>query len=246
MNRAYDVYIYVYICTQEFGSGMHWGIQGRALVTSLLIHFYHPQRSCEGYDFTGVCLSTEGGVYASVHAGIPPPRSRHPPPQNRHPLEQTLPGSRHPPGAVTPQSRHPPGANTPQEETPPRADTRPPPPGADTPLEQTHTPGADPPTRQQIPLEQTPCPAADPLPRRDGYCCGRYASYWNAFFFFIFLHYSANILPCKRNLASLPGFPLMCQRIQIVPIRKLAQSWFEEIGVTTVITNPNTKVFDCV
>ena len=27
------------------------------------------------------------------------------------------------------------------------------------------------------------CTEADP-PRRDGYCCGRYASYWNAFLFF--------------------------------------------------------------
>ena len=26
---------------------------------------------------------------------------------------------------------------------------------------------------------------ADPLPGRDGYCCRRYASYWNAFFFHI-------------------------------------------------------------
>ena len=59
------------------------------------------------------CLSTGGGVSASVHAGIPPP-------------------------------------------------------GADTPWEQAPPQGADPP------------PA-------DGYCCGRYASYWNAFLFiFVF------------------------------------------------------------
>ena len=27
------------------------------------------------------------------------------------------------------------------------------------------------------------CTEAAPLPGRDGYCCGRYASYWNAFLF---------------------------------------------------------------
>ena len=65
----------------------------------------------------------------------------------------------------------------------PGADT--PTPGADTP-----TPGADTP-QADTPLEQTP-PEADPLrssptsqqqtpPGTDGYCCGWYTSYWNAF-----------------------------------------------------------------
>ena len=40
--------------------------------------YYRPQRSCEGYVFTPVGLSTRGGS-ASVYAGIPPPRTRHPP-----------------------------------------------------------------------------------------------------------------------------------------------------------------------
>ena len=31
------------------------------------------------------------------------------------------------------------------------------------------------------------CTEADPLPRRDGYCCGWYASYWNAFLFVVIL-----------------------------------------------------------
>ena len=65
-------------------------------------------RSCEGYVFTGVCLSTEGGS-GSVHAGIP---------------------------------------------TPSPAGAEPPRPGI--------------------------------LPQRDGYCCGWYASYWNAFLFLSF------------------------------------------------------------
>ena len=35
------------------------------------VYIYRPRRSCEGYVFTPVCLST--GRSASVHAGIPPP-----------------------------------------------------------------------------------------------------------------------------------------------------------------------------
>ena len=69
--------------------------------------FYRPQRSCEGYVFTSVCLSAGGS--ASVHAGISP-RSKHPPhdqvaPNAGIPWEQALPHKRrHPP---------PPGAGTP-------------------------------------------------------------------------------------------------------------------------------------
>ena len=64
----------------------------------------------QGNVFTGVCDSVHrGGVSASVHAGIPPPRSRHPP-------------SRHPPRADTPPKTRPPlGADTPQDQTPPRS-----------------------------------------------------------------------------------------------------------------------------
>ena len=85
-------------------------------------YIYRPQRSCEGYVFTGVCLSTGGGgVSASVHAGIPHPPREQTPPGCRHPTGADMPpGSRHPPGsrpplggADTPRSRHPPGANTP-------------------------------------------------------------------------------------------------------------------------------------
>ena len=85
---------------------LEWNLQ---LLFSIQSHNYRPQRSCEGYVFTGVCLSTGGvGVSVSVHAGI------------------------HPPGADTL-----PGADTPPEQTPPRgADTSPrsrhPPPPRDT------------------------------------------------------------------------------------------------------------------
>ena len=71
-------------------------------------------------------------------------------------------GTRHPPGADTPpQSRHPP------EQTPPRADTP-----------QSRHPFWE----QAPPWDQAPHPPAD------GYCCGRYASYWNAFLFIQISH----------------------------------------------------------
>ena len=72
---------------------------------------YRPQRSCEGYVFTGVCLSTRG-VSASVHAGIP-----------HTPLEQTPPRADTPPGSRHPHSRHSPGVDIPPgAEPPPKKD----------------------------------------------------------------------------------------------------------------------------
>ena len=124
-------------------------------------NFYRPQRSCKGYVFTPVCLSTGGS--ASVHAGIPPSSSSHSrPPSSRHP-----------------RSRHPLGADNPPERTPPWSRplrSRHPHPLEQTPLEQT-------------PLEQTP-PSRSRPPQADGYCCGRYASYWNAFLFVMCFKYS--------------------------------------------------------
>ena len=64
--------------------------------------FYRPQTKLrEGYVFTGVCDSVNGGVSASVHAGIPPPPEADPPkadPPGADPPEQTPPGA-DPPGA---------------------------------------------------------------------------------------------------------------------------------------------------
>ena len=93
--------------------------------------------------------------------------------------ETEPPRSRHPPRADTPWVRHPTRADTPPEQTPPEQTT----PGADTPPCQTppksrHPPGAD------TPLGQTPLPAADSSIRSTS---GRYASYWNAFLFVVFL-----------------------------------------------------------
>ena len=69
---------------------------------------------CEGYVFTGVCLSTRGGGSASVHAGMSPqeadpPQEAHPPKRQTPPKKQTL-----------PQEADPPKRQTPQEQTPSR------------------------------------------------------------------------------------------------------------------------------
>ena len=53
----------------------------------------------------------------------------------------------------------------PPQQTPPRAGT----PGVDTPLDQAPTPASRPPRAG--------------TPPADGYCCGQYASYWNAFLY---------------------------------------------------------------
>ena len=98
-------------------------------------HCYRPLRSCEGYVFTPVCLSTGRG-------GLPQCR-------DTTPL-----------GAGTPR------ADTPQEQaSPPRSR----PPQSRNPREQT-------PTGSRPPRDQAP-------PQANGYCCGRYASYWNTFLF---------------------------------------------------------------
>ena len=119
---------------------------------------YRPQRSCEGYVFTGVCLSTGGeGVPDQVH----PPRSRHPLRSRYTPLEQTPPDQVHPLGQGTPppwDQVHPPGPGThPHWSRHPPDQVHPHP--VHTPWDQVHPP-------------------------RYGHCCGRSASYWNAFLYF--------------------------------------------------------------
>ena len=47
------------------------------------------------------------------------------------------------------------------------------------------------PPEQAPPRDQAPAPRdRHPTGRIDGYCCGRYASYWNAFLFIYFFHFN--------------------------------------------------------
>ena len=59
---------------------------------------------CEGYVFTGVCLST--GVSAPLHAGIHPPDERQIPPSRQTPLWADTPWQTRP--RQTPPGRYPP------------------------------------------------------------------------------------------------------------------------------------------
>ena len=108
--------------------------------------------------------SFEGYVFTrvchSVHGGGS--ASVHagiPPPSRSRPLRSRRPRSRPPLGADPPGADTPPGADPLGADTPPRADT---------------PAGTDPPK---------PTPPRSRHPPRDGYCCGRYASYLNAFLF---------------------------------------------------------------
>ena len=87
--------------------------------------------------------------------------------------------------------RYPPGPGTPPQDqvhlpgpgTHPRDQVHPP--GTRyTPQDQVHPPGTryTPGTRYIPWTRYTPLGPGTP-PSRDGYCCGRYASYWNAFLF---------------------------------------------------------------
>ena len=145
-------------------------------------------------------------------SGRQPLQGRHPPgrhPPDRHPLADTRPGSlpgRHPSPGQTPPwqthptlGRHPRGRYTPNK---PPGQTplgrhpwqRPPgrhwwrqPPRQITPWKTHHT-GQTAPWADTFPVQKPPPPPtpAEHHPPADGYCCGRYASYWNAFFIFYY------------------------------------------------------------
>ena len=107
-----------------------------------LNHHYRPQRSCEGYVFTPVCLST-GGICLSACWDTTPWDQAHPS------------GTRH-----THQEQAPPGADTPQEQTSPQEQA--PPLGADTPRADTPSPQDQAPPQEQAPPRQTPPDQASP------------------------------------------------------------------------------------
>ena len=133
--------------------------------------FYHPQRSCEGYVFTPVCLSTGGlpQCMLGYHHTPPGPGT----PRAGTPLEQAT----RPAG-----TGHPPAPNP-----PPRAGTHQPPQTRQHPTEQapTNPPRLGTPQSRHPPGPDTPPGPDPPSPPADGYCCGRYASCWNAFSFLL-------------------------------------------------------------
>ena len=112
------------------------------------------------------CLSVHRGSTWAV-----PPGTRYSPQDQVHP-----PGPGTPPGTrYTPPGYH--QVHPPEPGTPPG--TRYPPPWDQVPWDQVHPPGPDTTPRDQVHppgTQYTPPPG-------DGYCCGRYASYWNAFLY---------------------------------------------------------------
>ena len=75
-------------------------------------HFYRPQRSWAKVMFLQACVCPQGGgVSASVHAGMPLPRTRHPPGPDTPPDQTHTPSGADSPGPRTyPPTRHPPGS----------------------------------------------------------------------------------------------------------------------------------------
>ena len=129
-----------------------------------------------------------GGVPDQVH----PPGADTPPGPGTPPRAGTPPQTRytHPPDQVHPPPR--PGT-PPQIRYTPLDQVHPPPPAPGTPPQTRYTPSGSrytpPPRTRNTPLgaRYTPrtryTPPAPGTPPRYGHCCGRYASYWNAFLF---------------------------------------------------------------
>ena len=103
-----------------------------------------------------ICLS----ACSDTRSKPPPPRADTP--RADTPPEQTAPQSRNPPRANPPQSRHPQSRYPPQSRQPPQS--------------------RNPPQSRHSPRSRQPHRSRHPSPR-DSHCCGRYASYWNAFLF---------------------------------------------------------------
>ena len=150
-----------------------------------------------------VILFTEGG---STWAGVA--WTRYTPP-GRYPPDQV-----HPPGPGTPsQAGNPPGPGTPPGRSIPQDQV---PPWTGTPPRQVHPPGSRHTPGQVHPPDQVHRPRS-----RDGYCCGRYASYWNAFLFkvrphvmfaFVLTSTSTSTLHCVSGDANVENGckPILC------------------------------------
>ena len=160
----------------------------------------------QGNTFTGVCLST-WGVPDQVHPpGADMPPGADPPRPGTTPQDQV-----HPPGPGTPpMSRHPPRVDTPQEQTPSGADTprsRPPSPQDQVPPKTRYPPRPGTPPKTRYP----PRPGTPPKTRYtpqdqvhppNDYCCGRYASYWNAFLLVTNMIFKDEVYICRLNYCN--------------------------------------------
>ena len=122
-----------------------------------------------------------------------------------------------------------------------------------TPSEQTHPleqtpplPVQTPPWKQTPPLqEQTPLP-------RDSHCCGRYASYWNAFLLMLMVHLHCSIprpvqrpipIKCVQNqwkFASV-SVQVRCNHfpaLSLNPIPLVSESVLAKISVPANVNTP--------
>ena len=75
-------------------------------------------------------------------------------------------------------------------------------------------------------------PGGDPL---DGYCCGQYASYWNAFLLTYFLQGSG-----KQEIAPLPLAPSAAEgtEVTVTLTNEFMLSKYSKLGLHVVIRNP--------
>ena len=124
---------------------------------------------CEGYVFTGVCLSTGwGGGVCPIACWDTPPgtRGRHPP----GPEADT-------PWADTPLGQPPPGQTPPQDQRQTPPGRTPPCPGPETDTLQRQTP----PLGRHPPWANTPRQTPSAVHGGIRSTSGRYASHWNAF-----------------------------------------------------------------
>ena len=110
------------------------------------------------------------------------------------------------------------------EYTPPRADT----PWADTPL------------GRQPPWEDIPRGQTTPPPQADGYCCRRYAAYWNAFLSLIFVCFVFRLRSFSRMI--LVGRRSYCG-LSISPPVRGTQAWVPTPSNTVRKTGDISKIF---
>ena len=176
------------------------------------VNHYRPQRSWGKVMFLQVCVILfTGGEYLTRYTPRTryTPQTRYTPRDQVHPWDQVHPplDQVHPPRPGTPpRTRYTPRTRYPLDQVhpPPRTRYTPPrqvPPGpcTPTPPDQVHSPQTGTPPDQVHPPKQVH------LPPRRGACGeirstrGRYAPYWNAFFFILICVYSYQSSPMSKE-----------------------------------------------